>query len=91
MPLNKSKPFDRVDHMLLIKITQAAIPYYTAAIFGMVLNLSHCQASFSSLLNGVCLGGVFSQTLFMIYVDDLLLELEKQLAFLKHRFVSTVH
>ena len=35
---NASKPFDRIDHTLLFKTTQAAIPITQAAIFGMVLS-----------------------------------------------------
>ena len=33
VPTVLGKPFDRVDHMLLFKITQTAIPITQAAIF----------------------------------------------------------
>ena len=45
-----------------------------------------------SISNGVCQGGVFSPTLFTVYIDDLLLELEKQGVgcFWNHHFAGAV-
>ena len=59
--------------------SQAAIPYYTVGYFW---NGPH--TSFSSLLDGVCRGGVLSTTLYMIYRDDLLKQRFLEASFCQH-------
>ena len=74
--LNASKLFaiDRVDHALF-KTTQEAIPITQETFFFLEWLSLTC---ISLLLNGIGQDGVLSPTLFMVYMDDLLLKLAKQ-------------
>ena len=86
MFLGASKAFDRVDHSLLFrKLLQRHLsPVVVRILLSWYMNqratvlwngsLSHKF----SISNGVRQGGVLSPILFTIYIDDLLVELEKQ-------------
>ena len=98
--LDASKAFDRVDHSILFKkllqrnlspvVVRILLTWYMDQRAGVLWN-----GSFSykfSISNGVRQGGVLSPILFTVYIDDLLLELEKQGVgcFWKHHFAGAV-
>ena len=98
--LDASKAFDRVDHSLLFrKLLQRHLsPVVVRILLSWYMNqratvlwngsLSHKF----SISNGVRQGGVLSPILFTIYIDDLLIELEKQGigCFWRHFFIGAV-
>ena len=98
--LDASKAFDRVDHSVLFKkllqrnlspvVVRILLTWYMDQIAGVLWS-----GSFSyklSISNGVRQGGVLSPILFTVYIDDLLLELEKQgvSCFWKHHFAGAL-
>ena len=98
--LDANKAFDRVDHSSLFKkllqrnlspvVVRILLTWYMDQRAGVLWS-----GSFSykfSISNGIRQGGVLSPILFTVYIDDLLLELEKQGVgcFWKHHFVGAV-
>ena len=85
--LDVSKAFDHVDHSLLFrKLLQRHLsPVVVRILLSWYMNQRACVlwnrylSRRFSISNGVRQGGVLSPILFMIYIDDLLVELEKQL------------
>ena len=83
--LDASKAFDRVNHNMLFEkllkkdvspiVVRALLSWYTSQRVSVRWN--SCQSETLSIANGVRQGGVLSPILFTIYIDDLLLQLEK--------------
>ena len=83
--MDASKAFDRVNHTGLFKkllkknlspvIVHLLLAWYSEQMLGACWNTVHSDVFLTS--NGVHQGGVLSPILFTIYIDDLLVELEK--------------
>ena len=98
--LDASKAFDRVDHHLLFEkllqrnlsliVVRALLTYHLQQKVSVCWNKSSSDKF--SISNGVRQGGVLSPVLFPIYLDDLLLELERAGVgcYWRHHFVSAV-
>ena len=98
--LDASKAFDHVDHTLLFEkllqrhlspvVVRILLAWYTDQRAGILWNgsLSHKF----SISNGLWQGGVLSPILFTVYMDDLLVELERQGVdcVWKHHFAGAV-
>ena len=84
--LDASKAFDRVNHSILFdKLLQRDLsPVITRALLNwhsdqcVCVYWNHQQSDKFSVSNGVRQGRVLSPILFTVYLDDLLLELEKK-------------
>ena len=98
--LDASKAFDRVDHHLLFKklfqrdlppvVVRALLTWYSEQEVSVLWNQSSSDKF--SISNGVRQGGVLSPILFTVYMDDLLLELERAGVgcFWRHHYVGAV-
>ena len=98
--LDASKAFDRVDHSLLFKkllqrklspvVVRILLTWYMNQRAGVLWNGSFSHRF--SISNGVRQGGVLSPILFTVYIDNLLLELEKEGVgcFWNHHFAGAV-
>ena len=98
--LNASKAFDQVDHHLLFDkllrrnlppvVVRALLAWYLQQKVSVRWNKSSSDKF--SISNGVRQGGVLSPILFTIYLDDLLLELERAGVgcYWRHHFVGAV-
>ena len=98
--LDASKAFDRVDHHLLFEkllqrnlppvVVRALLAWYLQQKISVRWNKSSSDKF--SISNGVRQGGVLSPILFTVYLDDLLLELERAGVgcYWRHHFVGAV-
>ena len=98
--LDASKAFDRVDHHLLFEkllqrdlppvVVRALLTWYSEQEVSVLWNKSSSDKF--SISNGVRQGGVLSPILFTVYMDDLLLELERTGVgcFWRHHYVGAV-
>lgn len=98
--LDASKAFDRVNHSRLFdKLIKRNLPPVVVRALLSWYNNQHvsvrwksCYSDSFSVANGVRQGGVLSPILFTVYIDDLLLQLEKAGigCFWNHHYVGAV-